>query len=43
MFAEIRGKLLLWCGEDKIVYGPEAPIWKPQWALDTFRDVTAAN
>ena len=35
-FAEIMGKLLFWCGEDKIVYGSEAPIWQPQWALDAF-------
>jgi len=40
MFAEILGKLLFWCGEDKIVYGSEAPIWQPQWALDAFRDFT---
>ena len=33
MFAEIIGKLLFWCGEDKIVYGSEAPIFHPQWAL----------
>jgi predicted TIM-barrel fold metal-dependent hydrolase len=38
MFAEIIGKLLFWCGEDKIVYGSEAPIWQPQWALRAFRD-----
>jgi predicted TIM-barrel fold metal-dependent hydrolase len=38
MFAETLGKLLFWCGEDKIVYGSEAPIWQPQWALDAFRD-----
>jgi predicted TIM-barrel fold metal-dependent hydrolase len=38
MFAEILGKLLFWCGEDKIVYGSEAPIWQPQWALRAFRD-----
>jgi uncharacterized protein len=38
MFAEILGKLLFWCGEDKIIYGSEAPIWQPQWALDAFRD-----
>jgi predicted TIM-barrel fold metal-dependent hydrolase len=37
-FAEIIGKLLFWCGEDKIVYGSEAPIWQPQWALDAFWD-----
>ena len=37
-FAEIMGKLLFWCGEDKIVYGSEAPIWQPQWALDAFWD-----
>jgi predicted TIM-barrel fold metal-dependent hydrolase len=27
MFAEIIGKLLFWCGADKIVYGSEAPIF----------------
>ena len=35
-FAELLGKLLFWCGEDKIIYGSEAPIWQPQWALDAF-------
>ena len=40
MFTEILGKLLFSCGEDKIVYGPEAPIWQPQRALDAFRDFT---
>jgi predicted TIM-barrel fold metal-dependent hydrolase len=35
-FAELMGKLLFWCGEDKIVYGSEAPIFHPQWALDAF-------
>jgi uncharacterized protein len=35
-FAEVLGKLLFWCGEDKIVYGSEAPLWQPQWALDAF-------
>ena len=35
-FAELMGKLLFWAGEDKIVYGSEAPIWQPQWALDAF-------
>jgi predicted TIM-barrel fold metal-dependent hydrolase len=35
-FAEVLGKLLWWCGEDKIIYGSEAPIWQPQWALDAF-------
>jgi uncharacterized protein len=37
-FAETLGKLLFWCGEDKIIYGSEAPIWQPQWALDAFWD-----
>ena len=37
-FAEVLGKLLFWCGEDKIVYGSEAPIFQPQWALQAFRD-----
>jgi predicted TIM-barrel fold metal-dependent hydrolase len=35
-FAEVLGKLLFWCGEDKIVYGSEAPLWQPQWALEAF-------
>jgi predicted TIM-barrel fold metal-dependent hydrolase len=35
-FADVLGKLLWWCGEDKIIYGSEAPIWQPQWALDAF-------
>jgi predicted TIM-barrel fold metal-dependent hydrolase len=37
-FAEILGKLLFWAGEDKIVYGSEAPIFHPQWALQAFKD-----
>jgi uncharacterized protein len=37
-FAETLGKLLFWAGEDKIIYGSEAPIWQPQWALDAFWD-----
>lgn len=37
-FAEIIGKLLFWAGEDKIVYGSEAPIFHPQWAIDAFWD-----
>ncbi|HZA40866.1 MAG TPA: amidohydrolase family protein [Actinomycetota bacterium] len=36
MFAETLGKLLFWCGEDKIIYGSEAPIFHPQWALKAF-------
>jgi predicted TIM-barrel fold metal-dependent hydrolase len=40
LFAEILGKLLFWCGEDKIIYGSEAPIWQPQWALQAFKDFT---
>ena len=35
-FAEVLGKLLFWCGEDKIIYGSETPIWHPQWALKAF-------
>ncbi len=30
------GKLMFWCGEDKILYGGETPIWHPRWALDAF-------
>jgi uncharacterized protein len=37
-FAEVLGKLLFWCGEDKIVYGSEAPIFQPQWPLKAFWD-----
>jgi predicted TIM-barrel fold metal-dependent hydrolase len=37
-FAEVLGKLLFWCGEDKIIYGSEAPIWHPQWALRAFSE-----
>jgi predicted TIM-barrel fold metal-dependent hydrolase len=35
-FAEWIGKLLFWCGEDKIIYGSETPIWHPRWALDAL-------
>ncbi len=35
-FAEVLGKLLFWCGEDKIIYGSETPIWHPRWALEAF-------
>ncbi|HSL00906.1 MAG TPA: amidohydrolase family protein [Rubrobacteraceae bacterium] len=35
-FAEWIGKLMFWCGEDKIIYGSETPIWHPRWALDAF-------
>jgi len=37
-FAEWIGKLMFWCGEDKIIYGSETPIWHPKWALDAFWD-----
>jgi hypothetical protein len=36
VFAEMLGKMMWWCGEDKIVYGGETPIWHPQWALEEF-------
>ncbi len=36
VFAETLGKMLWWCGEDKIIYGGESPIWHPQWALEAF-------
>jgi hypothetical protein len=29
-------KLLFWCGEDKIIYGGETPIWHPRGALKAF-------
>jgi predicted TIM-barrel fold metal-dependent hydrolase len=35
-FAEWLGKLLFWCGEDKIIYGSEAPLFHPKWASDAF-------
>ena len=41
-FAETLGKLLFWCGEDKIIYGSEAPIWQPQWALRGLLELPAA-
>ena len=36
VFAETLGKMMWWCGEDKIIYGGESPIWHPQWALEAF-------
>ena len=36
VFGDILAKMLWWCGEDKIIYGGEAPIWHPQWALEEF-------
>jgi len=36
VFAEMLGKMMWWCGEDKIIYGGEAPIWHPRWALEEF-------
>ncbi len=36
VFAETLGKLLFWCGEDKIIYGGETPIWHPRWARQAF-------
>ena len=38
VFAETLAKMLWWCGEDKIIYGGETPIWHPQWALQEFWD-----
>ena len=38
VFAETLAKMLWWCGEDKIIYGGESPIWHPQWALQAFMD-----
>jgi predicted TIM-barrel fold metal-dependent hydrolase len=35
-FAEWLGKLMFWCGEDKIIYGSEAPLFHPKWAIDAF-------
>lgn len=35
-FAENLGKLLFWCGEDRIIYGSEVSIFHPQWALEAF-------
>jgi predicted TIM-barrel fold metal-dependent hydrolase len=36
VFAENMAKLLFWCGEDKIIYGGETPIWHPRGALKAF-------
>jgi uncharacterized protein len=35
-FAEWLGKLMFWCGEDKIIYGSEAPLFHPKWAIEAF-------
>ena len=35
-FAETIGKLLFWGGPEKLVYGPEVPLFHPQWALERF-------
>ncbi|BDT92454.1 amidohydrolase [Nocardia sputorum] len=35
-FAEILAKLLFWAGEDKIVFGSEAPVFHPRWAAQAF-------
>jgi len=35
-FAEILAKLLFWAGEDKIVFGSEAPVFHPRWAVEAF-------
>ncbi len=35
-FAEWIGKLMLWYGADKIIYGSRTTIWHPKWALDTL-------
>lgn len=35
-FAEILAKLLFWVGDDRIVFGSEAPIFHPQWAIEAF-------
>jgi hypothetical protein len=34
VFAETFGKMIWSCGQDKIIYGGETPIWHPQWALE---------
>jgi predicted TIM-barrel fold metal-dependent hydrolase len=38
VFSETMAKLLFWCGEDKIIYGGETPIWHPRGALNAFWD-----
>src|ERR687898_559622 len=38
VFAQTLGKLMWWCGEDKIIYGGESPVWHPQWGLEEFWD-----
>lgn len=37
-FAEILAKLLFWVGEDRILFGSEAPIFHPQWAIEAFKN-----
>ena len=36
VFAENIGKLMFWCGEDKILLWLETPIWHPRWAIKAF-------
>ena len=35
-FAQIIGELLYWIGEDRILFGSDYAIWKPQWLLEKF-------
>jgi predicted TIM-barrel fold metal-dependent hydrolase len=36
VFAQMLAKMLWWCGEDKILYGGETPVFHPKWALEDF-------
>jgi predicted TIM-barrel fold metal-dependent hydrolase len=38
VFAQMLAKMLWWCGEDKIIYGGETPVFHPRWALEDFWD-----
>jgi uncharacterized protein len=37
-FAKVMGELLLWLGEDKLLFGSDYAIWEPQWQVEGFVD-----
>lgn len=37
-FAQIIGELVYWIGEDRILFGSDYAIWKPQWLIEKFLD-----
>ncbi len=41
-FARLLGELLFWLGEDRILYGSDWPIWRPEWLIRSFLDFDMA-